>query len=86
MRTTLTLDPDNAARLERLRKERDASLKDVINDALRRGLNAMEEQAKTQSWAPPPPLDLGPALFNDPKELLRLLDEEDDLRKLGLPK
>lgn len=43
MRTTLTLDPDNAARLERLRKARDASLKEVINDALRRGLDAISQ-------------------------------------------
>ena len=39
MRTTLTLDDDVAARLERLRRARDASLKDIINDALRRGLD-----------------------------------------------
>jgi hypothetical protein len=42
MRTTLTIDPDVAVQLERLRRERDASLKDVINDALRRGLQEIE--------------------------------------------
>jgi predicted transcriptional regulator len=41
MRTTLTLDDDVAAALERLRRARDASLKDVVNDALRRGLNEL---------------------------------------------
>ena len=46
MRTTLTLDDDNAARLERLRKERDLSLKEVVNDAIRRGLNALDQPAK----------------------------------------
>jgi Ribbon-helix-helix protein, copG family len=40
MRTTLTLDDDVAAALERLRKSRDASLKDLVNEALRRGLIA----------------------------------------------
>lgn len=47
MRTTLTLDKDVAARLERLRKARKASLKSVVNEALRQGLERMDS-------APPP--------------------------------
>ena len=43
MRTTLTLDDDVAVQLERLRRARDLSLKDLINDALRRGLREMRE-------------------------------------------
>jgi ribbon-helix-helix CopG family protein len=35
MRTTLTIDDDVAAQLERLRRERDVTLKDIINEALR---------------------------------------------------
>ena len=46
MRTTLTLDDDVAAALERLRKSRNASLKDLINAALRRGLKDMSNRAK----------------------------------------
>lgn len=38
MRTTLTIDDDVAIQLQRLRRERDASLKDVVNETLRRGL------------------------------------------------
>jgi adenine-specific DNA glycosylase len=38
MRTTLTLDEDVAAVIERLRKDRDASLRDIVNEALREGL------------------------------------------------
>jgi len=34
MRTTLTLEDDVAAVLERLRKSRNVSMKDLINDAL----------------------------------------------------
>ncbi len=41
MRTTLTLDDDVAARIERLRKTRKASLKSVVNEALREGLNQL---------------------------------------------
>lgn len=43
IRTTLTLDDDVAIRLERLRKARDVSLKEVVNDMLRLGLRASEE-------------------------------------------
>ena len=41
MRTTLTIEDDIAVELERLRRERGRTLKDVINDALRRGLREM---------------------------------------------
>lgn len=44
MRTTLTLDDDVAVQVERLRRERDASLKDVVNEALRRGLSQMQKR------------------------------------------
>lgn len=47
MRTTLSLDKDVAAALERLRKARKASLKQLVNEALRRGLGQMT--------SPPPP-------------------------------
>jgi len=46
MRTTLTIDDDVAEVLERLRKSRDASLKDLINEALRRGLKDMSSRTK----------------------------------------
>jgi hypothetical protein len=46
MRTTLTLDDDVVAALERLRRARDASLKDVVNDALRRGLRDLTTPPK----------------------------------------
>jgi len=41
MRTTLTLDEDVAAVIERLRRDRDAYLNDVVNEALREGLKHM---------------------------------------------
>lgn len=46
MRTTLTLDDDVAALLERARKSRKAGLKETVNEALRQGLRQMT--------APPP--------------------------------
>ena len=41
MRTTLTLDADVAAALERLRRARGARLKTLVNDVLREGLKHM---------------------------------------------
>ena len=38
MRTTLTLDDDVAALLKRLARTRNARFKEVVNEALRRGL------------------------------------------------
>lgn len=46
MRTTLTIDDDVAAAIERLRRGRDASLKEVINEALRRGIKEMSTPTK----------------------------------------
>ena len=46
MRTTLTLDDDVAVQLERLRRARDVSLKELVNEALRRGLRDMNAPLK----------------------------------------
>jgi Ribbon-helix-helix protein, copG family len=46
MRTTLTLDDDVAVQLERLRRARDANLKELVNEALRRGLRDMTARPK----------------------------------------
>jgi hypothetical protein len=43
MRTTLTLDPDVAALLEKLRRERNVGLKELVNEALREALSGTTE-------------------------------------------
>jgi metal-responsive CopG/Arc/MetJ family transcriptional regulator len=49
MRTTLTLDDDVAVALERVREQRGAtSLKELVNEALRRGLRDMSSRPKTR--------------------------------------
>ena len=45
MRTTLTLDPDVARMLEEEAHRRRLSFKEVVNDALRRGLSRRSEKA-----------------------------------------
>jgi hypothetical protein len=42
MRTTLTLDDDVAAALERLRRARGARLRTLVNDVLREGLRHLQ--------------------------------------------
>jgi len=59
MRTTLTLDDDVAAALERLRKSRDASLKQLVNEALRRGLEEMRSRPKRREPMQTRPVALG---------------------------
>ena len=46
MRTTLTIDDDVAAALQRLRQARNGSLKVLVNEALRRGLKEMGARPK----------------------------------------
>lgn len=46
MRTTLTIDDDVAAVLDRLRRSEDKSLKELVNQALRRGLKDFTAPAK----------------------------------------
>ena len=63
MRTTLTIDDDVAAVLERLRRARDASLKDLINEALRRGLKEMSARPKQREPFRTQPFDVGELLI-----------------------
>ncbi|MBV8776772.1 MAG: DUF2191 domain-containing protein, partial [Alphaproteobacteria bacterium] len=46
MRTTLTIDDDVAAALDRLRRAEDKCLKEVVNQTLRRGLNELNSPQK----------------------------------------
>ncbi len=88
MRTTVTLRDDLALALERIRKERDSSFKDVLNEAVEHGVIQMQDKPHRQRK----PFnirtfDLGKPLFNgaeELKELIARLDEEEDLRKIGL--
>ena len=44
MRTTLSLDPDIAAQLEKLRARGDRSFRQLVNDALRVGLAHLDRE------------------------------------------
>lgn len=64
MRTTLTLEDDVAVQIERLRRARDMSLKDIVNDALRRGLRDMTTKPRKREPFRTRSFDLGPFLIN----------------------
>lgn len=57
MRMTLTIDDDVGVQIERLRRDRDASLKDVVNDVLRRGLHEVDAPPKKRKPFRTRPID-----------------------------
>lgn len=64
MRTTLTIDDDLAVQLDRLRREREQSFKEIVNDALRRGLREMQARPKPRKPFRTKTYDMGPFLVN----------------------
>jgi hypothetical protein len=79
MRTTLTIDDDVAATLERLRRDRDASLKDLINEALRRGLHDMGTRQKPRKPFRTKSVDAGALLIpniDNVAEVLAIVEGE----------
>ena len=75
MRTTLTIDDDVAAELERLRGMRNASLKDLVNDALRLGLREMTDWPKQKKLFRTRSFDGGRLLVNSIDNIGELLAE-----------
>jgi hypothetical protein len=59
MRTTMTMEKDVAARLERLARSRRLPMKVLVNTALRAGLAAIEEPAGPRAPFRTTGLDLG---------------------------
>jgi hypothetical protein len=65
MRTTLTLHPDVAALLEHVRRARDATLKEVVNEGLRRGLKLMMQSGPERTACHTEAASLGSCLIGD---------------------
>jgi hypothetical protein len=82
MRTTVTLDPDVAAKLKRLSNEQGISFKQAINESVRRGLAATPASSAYRLRTRP----LGAKAGIDLEHGLRLAGELEDaetLRKLS---
>ncbi len=59
MRTTLTLDDDVAALLNRIRERQGKGLKEIVNEALRIGLEGMTRPPRTRVGYRARPVSLG---------------------------
>jgi hypothetical protein len=73
MRTTLTLDDDVAAKIERLRKTRNESLKDLVNEALREGLKHLAAPARRRAPFRTEAVDLGRCLLGNVDNVAEVL-------------
>lgn len=85
MRTTVTLDPDVAARLKEAARERGISFKEALNSAVRAGLAA--GRGSRQYRTPSRPLGLRPGLNLDKAlEMAGEIEDAEIVRKLELRK
>jgi hypothetical protein len=83
VRTTITLDAEAAALVQKAMRERKLSFKQVVNDAIVRGL-APQQRATVDL----PSHDYGPPLVNLDKatQLAGELEDEEILRKMSMGK
>ena len=80
VRTTLTLDDDVAARLKAAVKKQRRPFKSLVNEALRSGLNAIENPGPTREPFRTAGFDLGPSLvgsLDNIEEVLSRVEGED---------
>ena len=80
MRTTLTLEPDVAAALERVRTRRRSGLKEIVNEALRGGLAALDKAPAVRQAYRTKTVALGPCLIgsiDDVAEALAIAEGDD---------
>ena len=87
MRTTVTLDPDVAAKLKEETRKRGISFKEALNSSVRRGLESGEPtrgkpyKVRTVKMGARPGVNLDKAL-----QLAGELEDEEILRKMALRK
>lgn len=86
MRTTVTLDPDVAAKLKETARERGISFKEALNGAVRQGFERKERKAqpyrvRTRDLGVKPGVNLDKAL-----QLAGELEDAETIRKLRLGK
>jgi ribbon-helix-helix CopG family protein len=73
VRTTLTLDDDVAAKIERLRKTRNQGLKDLVNEALREGLKHLSAPPPKRAPFRTKSVDLGRCLLGNVDNVAEVL-------------
>jgi hypothetical protein len=80
MRTTLTLDSDVSARLERERRRRHIGLKSLVNEVLRAGLDALDTAPRQRASFKTTGFDLGASVLgslDNIEEVLARAEGED---------
>jgi hypothetical protein len=78
VRTTLTLDDDVAAALDRLRKGRRGSLRDLVNEALREGLRSLSAPPRKRAPFRTRAVDLGRCLLGNVDNVAEILAVAED--------
>jgi hypothetical protein len=73
MRTALTTDDDETAHPRQIHRREARSLKEIVNDALRRGLREMDEPSSPRIAACVNSLDLGRCLVGSIDNLSEVL-------------
>ena len=73
MRTTLILEEDVAKLIERIRKRRGSTLRDVVNEALREGLPRLEALARPRKRHQTRSVSLGGCLLGDVNDVAEVL-------------
>jgi hypothetical protein len=83
MRTTITLEPEAEALVKKAMKERDVSFKQIVNEAIVRGLSPSYREPVEL-----PVFSLGPARFNIDKALTLAgeLEDAEIMRKMTMGK
>jgi hypothetical protein len=79
MRTTLSLDPDVAAMIERELSEHKTTLKALVNEKLRKGFAASTSSSGRRSFDLPKSMDLGKPLLknlDNVAEILELIERD----------
>ncbi len=75
MRTTLSLDDDVSALLEQVRKTKEMTFKQVVNDALREGLARLASPTPSMPPFQTHPVDLGNCLYPNLDNVWDVLDD-----------
>jgi hypothetical protein len=82
MRTTITLTPEVEALVKKAMAHRKMSFKEIVNEAIRRGLGGAATSPKVEL----PTFDMGPPKISLDKatQLAAALEDEEILRKMSI--
>jgi hypothetical protein len=86
MRTTLTLDPDVAAKLKEEARRQGIPFKEVVNTSLRRGLASARQKAEPYRVEPHPMQAKRGIDLDQARHLADHLEDEEVIRKMSLRK